>query len=154
MVRIRGLMHEKTSALCCTREIYDRVKESWNNIVPVNSPVYVLLWTNSLCNKPFASRVDMLAKRKLNEDTAHAFVCIEFLHDLDYVICRGFGGNVDMTKLDPDLLCSLGFHANIGRRVWTFASLNDRELRLETRKLGLGRLDALSYILAYGSAKL
>jgi len=153
MVRIRGLMHEKTSAQCCTREIYDQVKESLNNIL-LDSPVYVLLGTDSLCNKPFASRVDMLAKRKLNENTAHAFVCIELFHDLDYVICRRFGGDVDMTKLDPDLLCSLGFHTNIGSRVWTFASLNDRELRLETRKLSLGRLDALSYILAYGSAKL
>ena len=87
MVRIRGLMHEKTSALCCTREIYDRGQESLNNIV-LDSPVYVLLWTNSLCNKPFASRVYMLAKRKLNEDTAHTFVCIELFHDLNYVICR------------------------------------------------------------------
>ena len=79
----------------------------------------------------------MFTQGKLYENTIDTVVRIEVLDELNELGCSGFCRDLDMTEGDPDLLCGLGFHTDIGRRVGALASLDDDELWFKTGENGL-----------------
>lgn len=83
----------------------------------------------------------MVAEGKLDKDSAGLLVIIESSDQIDNLVGGGFDGDLDVVKFDSCLCRGLRLHANIGGRVRTFASLDNRQLRLEPGELGLDGLD-------------
>lgn len=135
-------MRERKDGRYCTRGTWDHAAVSTppksqdgtrRRSTNSGSPINVFLGTDGLgdCALPICTH--MWAQGELNQDTTDGMVVIEPLDDLDDLIYLGLFGECHMLEFDADLLCSLGFHANIDDRVWSLASLDDSKLRLEAR---------------------
>ena len=68
----------------------------------------------------------------MNQDAAHSIILVELLYGVDDLVNCSFKRELNVFERDADFLSGLGFHANIGGRIRTGASLDDNKLRLKT----------------------
>ena len=102
-----------------------------------HAPVDVLLWAHGLGDSAFALRAYVRTQGELDEDAAHFIVRVELLDGGNNVFDSCSGGKRDVSELNADFFRCLCLHPDIDGRVGTLASLDDGELGLETRALGL-----------------
>jgi len=148
MVKTRGRKHERRDDRCCRHGIYqgsDNVLH-WLGGIPID----ILFRDDSFCDLTLTLWGDMIAEGKLDENTANLLVGVEGFDHIDNLFDGSLCRELNVPKFDTDLFCSLGLHANIGRRVWTSASLDNDELGLEAGKGGLFGTNAVSDAIANG----
>ena len=107
----------------------------------LNIPIDVFFRTDCFGDLTLSLRTDVVPERELDEDTTGLLVVVQLAHEIDNLLGRGLGGDLDVIELDACLRGSLGLHAHIGRRVRTLPRLDDGQRGLETGEVGLDGLD-------------